>query len=94
MLLIRVELFVTTFTLVMLVALTATYAGLYRDLPNKYTRSMLVLSVALLLYAVTSNPYVPVLFGFPLRPGIGPFVFLPDVFVGLAIAVLFYQSQT
>lgn len=91
--LIRIELFVATFNLVVLVALTGTYVVLYRDLPNKYTRSMLVLSAALLLYAITSNPYVPVLFGFPPRPDFGPFVFLPDLFVGMAIVVIFYQSQ-
>lgn len=91
--LIRIELFVTTFNLVVLVALTGTYVVLYRDLPNKYTRSMLVLSAALLLYAITSNPYVPALFGFPPRPDFGPFVFLPDLFVGMAIVVIFYQSQ-
>lgn len=91
--LVRVQLFVTTFNLVMLVALTGSYVSLYRDLPNRYTRSMLVLSVALLLYALTSNPFVPLLFGFPPRPDLGPFVFLPDLFVGLAIIVIFYQSQ-
>ena len=91
--LVRVQVFVTTFNLVMLLALTGSYVSLYRDLPNRYTRSMLVLSLALLLYALTSNPYVPLLFGFPPRPDLGPFVFLPDAFVGLAIVVIFYQSQ-
>lgn len=92
--LVRIQLFVTTFNLVLLVALVWSYVSLYRDLPNKYTRSMLVLSVALFLYALTSNPYVAVLFGFAPGLDLGPFLFLPHVFVGAGIVVLFYQSRT
>lgn len=92
--LIRVKLFVTTFNLVLLLALTGSYATVYRDLPNKYTRSLLALSILLVLYAITSNPLMPLLFGFPPRPALGPFTFLSDVFVGLAIIVLLYQSET
>lgn len=92
--LIQVKLFVTTFNLVLLLALTGSYLSLYRDLPNKYTRSMLILSVALLLYALTANPYIPYFFGFNPKPGLGPFVFLSDGFIGVAIVILFYQSQT
>lgn len=92
--LIRVKLFVATFNLVLLVILTGTYLSLYRDLPNKYTRSLTVLSLALLLYAVTTNPFTHLLFGFRPVLGLGPFTYLSDIFVGLAIIVLFYQSQT
>jgi len=93
-LLIRMEVFFTTLNLVLLVALAVIYVQLYRDLPNKYTASLLVLSLALLLYAGTSNPVVHNVFGFRPRPNIGAFVFLPDFFIGLAILVLLYQSQT
>lgn len=91
--LVRVQFGVATFDLVCLFALVGAYVDVYRSLPNKYTASLLVTSVALLLYALSSNPLVPLLFGFPPRPA-GPFTFLPDVFVGAAIVVLFYQSQT
>jgi hypothetical protein len=93
-LLIRSELFFTTLNLLLLLALTGIYTKLYRDLPNKYTVSLLVLSLALVLYAFTSNPVVHFLFGLRPRPNIGAFVFIPDLFVGLAIVVLLYQSQT
>mgnify|MGYP006308268981 FL=1 len=93
-LLIRMEIFFTTLNLVLLVVLGVIYARLYRDLPNKYTASLLVLSLALLLYAFTSNPLVHNVLGFRPRPNIGAFVFIPDVFIGLAILVLLYQSQT
>jgi Kef-type K+ transport system membrane component KefB len=93
-LLIRMEVFFTTLNLVLLVALAVVYWRLYRDLPNKYTASLLVLSLALLLYAFTSNPLIHDVLGFRPRPNIGAFVFIPDLFVGVAILVLLYQSQT
>jgi hypothetical protein len=91
---IRFELFFTTLNLVLLLALAGIYLRLYRDLPNKYTVSLVVLSLALLLYAFTSNPFVHVLLGFRPRPNVGAFVFVPDFFISLAIVVLLYQSQT
>ncbi|MFC7134882.1 MULTISPECIES: hypothetical protein [Salinibaculum] len=93
-LLIQMEVFFTTLNLVLLLTLAAIYVQLYRDLPNKYTASLLVLSLALLLYAGTSNPLVHNVLGFRPRPNIGAFVFLPDFFIGLAILILLYQSQT
>lgn len=92
--LIRAKLFVATFNLVLLVVLTGTYISLYRDIPNKYSRSLVVLSLALLLYAVTANPFTHLLFGFRPVLGVGPFTYLSDIFVGFAIIILFYQSQT
>lgn len=94
LLVVRAEVFVTTFNLVAIGVLTISYVSLYRDLPNKYTRSLVVLSLALLLYSLSSHPFVSILFGYPPCPDLGPFVFLPDVFVGIAAIVLFYQSQT
>lgn len=91
---IHIELFITTFNLVLLLALTWAYMSLYRDLPNKYSMSLVILSLMLLLYALTSNPFIHFLFGFPPSGELGPFSFISDVFVGLAIIVLFYQSQT
>jgi len=87
--------FFTTLNLVLLVTLAAIYVQLYRDLPNKYTASLFVPKVSRCsLYAGTSNPVVHNVFGFHPRPNIGAFVFLPDFFIGLAILVLLYQSQT
>lgn len=89
----RVQVFVTTFNFVLLVALLWTYVTLYRNLPNRYTRSLILLSIALVLYALTANPVVHLAFGFPPLGG-SPFIVIPHVFVGVAIVVLFYQSQT
>ncbi|GGN16907.1 hypothetical protein [Halarchaeum nitratireducens] len=90
----RVQFAVSTFNLVLLAALVVAYVRLYRGLPNKYTLSLLLTSVALFLYALSSNPLVPMAFGFPPITGLGPFTFLPNFFVGVAVVVLFYQSQT
>ena len=91
---VRLQVFVTTFNFSLLVAMLWTYTSLYRELPNNYTRSLVLLCLALLLYAVTANPVVHLAAGFPGPPGNSPFVFIPHVFVGLAIVVLYYQSQT
>jgi hypothetical protein len=94
-LLIRLKLFLSTFTTVVLVALVANYAGLYRELPNPFTRSLLLFSLALLFYALSSNPVVWLVLGFRrafLGLGIGPFAFLPDLFAGIAVVLLLHQS--
>lgn len=91
---IRVEIFFSTFNSVLLAVLVAVYARLYRNLPNKYTVSLLLLGVALLLFAATAHPLLHVLFGFVPTVSVGPFTFLPDLFVSMAAIILFYQSQT
>ena len=91
--LLAVKLFVSTFNVAVLLALSATYVSIYRDLPNRFTLSLLLFSVALLLYALTSNPVVHVLLGFRGSPLLGPFTFIPDLFAGVAIVVLLYQSH-
>lgn len=91
----RLKLLVSTFNVVLLVTLTWTYVSLYRDLPNPFTRSLILVTTALLLYALTSNPLVHILLGFSLRgvvAGLGPFTVLPDVFASVAVVVLLHQS--
>lgn len=89
-----IEIVVSTFNVAFMLVLVGVYYKLYRDLPNKYTISLLVLGVALLLYGFTGHPLVHLLFGFVPRVNIGAFTFLPDLFVSAGIIVLFYQSQT
>jgi hypothetical protein len=91
---VRVKLFVTTLNVVMLLALLWNYVAVYRDLPNRFTLSLLLFTVALLLYAVSSNPLLPLLLGFRHGTTLGPFVFMPDVFASIAVVVLLYQSYS
>ena len=88
-----VKLFVSTFNVAVLLALVATYAAIYRAIPNPFTLSLILFSVALLLYAVTSNPVVQLLSGVRPTPQLGVFTFLPDLFAGVAVVALLYQSN-
>jgi hypothetical protein len=91
---VRIKLFVTTLNVVMLLALLWNYVAVYRDLPNRFTLSLLLFTVALLLYAVSSNPLLSLLLGFRHGTTLGPFVFIPDVFASIAVVVLLYQSYS
>lgn len=88
----RLKLVVSTFNVILLLALTGTYLNLYRELPNQFTRSLILFTLALLFYALTSNPIAALVFGFRPQLGLGPFTFLPDLFAAVAIVVLLHQS--
>lgn len=92
--LVQAKIVTTSFNFFVLIALLYSYMSIYLDLPNKYTRSMLILCVALLLYSISGNPLTHIWFGFHPDPNVGAFAFVPDIFVGVAVVVLFYQSQT
>ena len=92
--LLSAKLFVSTFNVVVLLALVATYVSIYRDIPNQFTLSLLLFCLALLLYALTSNPLVHVYLGFRGGPQLGLFTFLPDLFASVAVVALLYQSHT
>lgn len=92
---VRLKLFVSTYTVVVLLALLGNYAGIYRELPNPFTRSLLLFAVALLLYALSSSPLVWLVVGLRrglLGLGIGWFAFLPDLFAAVAVTLLLHQS--
>lgn len=92
---VRLKLFVSTFTVVVLVALLANYVGVYRELPNPFTRSLLLFTLALLLYALSSSPLVWLVLGIRealFGLGIGLFAFLPDLFAAVAVTLLLHQS--
>ena len=91
---VRIKLFVTTLNVVVLLVLLWNYIAVYRDLPNRFTLSLLLFTVALLLYAISSNPLLPILLGFRHGTTLGPFVFIPDVFASVAVIVLLYQSNS
>lgn len=84
----QVKVFFSTFTSVLLLVLLTTYARIYRDLPNRFTMSLLLFTVSLTLYALTANPLVAILFGFMPPGGLGPFTFLPDMFASVSVIIL------
>lgn len=89
--LIQLKLFFSTVAVLLLIVLFIVYLKMYRSLPTQFTLTLLLFVAALILYAVTSNPLLPILFGFPVRE-IGPFTFLPELFASLAVAILLHQS--
>lgn len=88
---VQIKVFLSTFNLVVILALGWAYLSVYRSLPNPFTRSLLVVTLALFFYALASNPVISLLFGYR-GLGLGPFTFLPDLFAAVAVVVLLYQS--
>ncbi|SNR72408.1 hypothetical protein SAMN06266787_11525 [Halorubrum ezzemoulense] len=85
------KVFVSIFTATILLGVGVTYFRIYLCLPNQFTRTLLLINVSLLLYAIWANPIVWVVFG--VEPtGIGLFTVLPDIFTALAAVMLLQQS--
>ncbi|MHA2016091.1 MAG: hypothetical protein ACTSUH_10155 [Candidatus Thorarchaeota archaeon] len=76
----------------LLLALVAVYGSLCRQVRTRFTLGLLLLVIVLLLYAVSSNPVVHYLLGYP-GTVLGPFTIVPDIFALLAFALLLYLSQ-
>jgi len=85
------KVFFTSANIVLLAALTQNYFVIYKEMPSPFSRSLLIFSSALMFYAVTSSPILHVILGFE-SLGIGPFTYLPDMFVTAASSVLLYES--
>ncbi|WEL27447.1 hypothetical protein [Haloferax volcanii] len=85
--------FFTTFTVLLLTVLLITYVRIYREMRSHFALSLIMFTVALILYAVTSMPIMPILFGFTDPENIGPFRFLPEMFASFAVVFLLYQSN-
>jgi hypothetical protein len=76
----------------LLVFLLASYVGMYRKIRSEFTIGLILFSLILLLYALSSNPLLQWLFGFRAF-GLGPFAMLPDLFTTLALAILLYLTM-
>jgi len=81
----------TTVNAGLLIFLFSTYLGMYRKIKSDFTIGLMLFSVVLLLYALSSNPLVQWGFGFRAF-GLGPFAMLPDLFTCVALAVLLYLT--
>jgi hypothetical protein len=92
-----IQLFYTVRTVVssvnvtLLAFLLTTYVSIYRKTQSEFTVGLILFSMVLLLYALTSNPLVQTVFGFQAY-GLGPFAMLPDMFSAIALAVLLYLT--
>lgn len=86
------KVFFTSFNIIVLTALTYTYFQIYKEVPTSMSRGLTMFSGALLLYAVTSSPILHILTGFDTIT-IGPFTYVPDMFVAIAASLILYESQ-
>ncbi len=82
---------ISSINVTLLVFLLITYIGIYRKIKSEFTIGLMIFSVVLLFYALTSNPLVHRIFGFHAF-GLGPFAMLPDLFTCVALAILLYLS--
>ena len=82
---------VSTVNVTLLIFLLITYFDIYTKTKSEFTIGLIIFSMVLLLYAITTNPLVHWIFGFR-AIGLGPFAMLPDVFTCLALAVLLYLT--
>jgi hypothetical protein len=70
------------------------YTQLYRETSSKFTLGLTLLSGALLVYSLTSNPMVLQLFRGSEPIWIGIFNFIPDIFASVAAFIMIYLTRT
>ena len=84
-----VQIVVSHVNLALSICLLIVYIDIYRMSRSDFTVMLLIFSLVLFFYALTSNPLMQAFFGF--RPvGLGPFAMLPDLFVCAGLSVLLY----
>jgi hypothetical protein len=88
----KIKAILSSINATLLVFLLATYVDMYKKIQSEFTIGLIVFSLILLLYALSSNPLLQWLFGYRAF-GLGPFAMLPDMFTTLALAVLLYLTM-
>lgn len=68
------------------------YYKLYKETRSEFTMGLIVVMASFFIYALTSNPILPRLIGFP-AIGFGLFSMIPDIFATIALFTLLYLSQ-
>ncbi|MFC1487441.1 hypothetical protein ACFLRN_07145 [Thermoproteota archaeon] len=82
---------ISTINVTLLVFLLIIYVDIYKKLKSEFTVGLILFSLILLLYAISSNPLLQSVFGFRAF-GLGPFAMIPDIFTSLALAILLYLT--
>jgi len=80
---------ISTINATLLISLFVIYADIYRKVKSEFTVGLMIFTIILLLYALSSNPIIHWIFGFRAF-GLGPFAMLPDLFTCVALIVLLY----
>ena len=87
----KVKTILSSINATLLVFLLVTYVDIYKKLRSEFTIGLIVFSLTLLLYALTSNPLLQWLFGYRAF-GLGPFAMLPALFTSIALSILLYLT--
>lgn len=82
---------ISTVNITLVIILLFTYIDIYRRTKSSFTVGLIIFSMILLLYTITSNPILQWPFGFRAF-GLGPFAMLPDLFACVALSILVYLS--
>lgn len=86
-----IKVFFSSINAVLLAGLVFNYTKIYRDMPTHTSRIFLIFSSSLLFYAISSNPIVHLLFGYKLI-SLGPFTYVPDLFVSAGTIAILWES--
>ena len=79
----------STVNLALLVILLIIYLRVYSDTRSEFALGLIVFALAMMMYAITSNPWLQSGFGFR-ASGLGPFAFFPDLFALVALVILLF----
>lgn len=82
---------ISTVNIAIVLILLLIYMNIYRKTKTNFTIGLIIFSLILLLYTVSSNPVLQTIFGYRAF-GLGPFAMLPDVFTFISLLVLLYLS--
>jgi len=82
---------ISTINVTLLIFLLIIYIGIYKKMQSQFTIGLIMFSMILLFYALSSNPLVYWAFGF-YAFGLGPFAMLPDLFTCIALSILLYLT--
>ncbi len=87
----KVKTMVSLVNIVFIISLMFIYRGIYRQVKSQFTLGLIVVMLVLLMYALTSNPLIQILFGYHAQ-GLGPFAMIPDIFATFGLGLLLYIS--
>jgi len=87
----KVKTMVSLVNIVLIISLMLIYRGIYRQVKSQFTLGLIVVMLVLLMYALTSNPLIQILFGYQAQ-GLGPFAMIPDIFATFGLGLLLYIS--
>ena len=92
MLIVNIKALITFGNLILLLCLLFIYAKNYGQIKSQFAMGLIAFIVLLIMQALTSNPFVPAMWGFRRMPILGLFAIVPDVFEFVALSVLLYIS--